>query len=152
MDEVRLTADDHPGETVTRDEAVCAIKARFDNQAPLTGHSGAPISVSVCKCPKVKHPRQQRRGCSIKVDCKPSSVPCDAGVYGLGRPSSSPRSKAAAIHLGPPLPEGSSGQPGGWSGCVIAPLFGLAPGGVCPAPGVTVRAVSSYLAISPLSG
>ena len=49
MDEVRLTADDHPGETVTRDEAVCAINARLDNQAPLTGHSGAPTSVSVCK-------------------------------------------------------------------------------------------------------
>ena len=100
----------------------------------------------------MKHPRRVRRGCLIKVDCKPSSVPCGGGVYGPERPSSSPCGKVAAIHLGPALPHGSSGQPGDWSGCVIAPLFGLAPGGVCPAPDVTARAVSSYLAISPLSG
>ena len=97
------------------------------------------------------HPRQQGRGCSIKVDYKPSSVPRGKGVYGPKRPSSSSCCEVAAIHLGPALPQGSSGQPGGWSGYVIAPLFGLAPGGVCPAPAVTGRAVSSYLAISPLS-
>ena len=91
----------------------------------------------------MKHPRQRGRGCSIKVDYKPSSVPCDRGVYGLVRPSSSPYSMVAAIHLGSALPQGSSGQPGGWSGCVVAPLFGLAPGGVCTAPAVTGRAVSS---------
>ena len=34
---------------------------------------------------------------------------------------------------------------------VQSPLLGLAPDGVCPAPDVTTGAVSSYLAISPLS-
>ena len=57
---------------------------------------------------------------------------------------------AAAIYLAPPLPTGSSGQPGDWSGAVV-PLFDLAPDGVCHAPGVATGAVSSYLAISPLS-
>ncbi len=32
----------------------------------------------------------------------------------------------------------------------LAPLFGLAPGGVCHAIDVTTKAVSSYLAVSPL--
>ncbi len=67
------------------------------------------------------------------------------------RPSSSHRPRVAAIHLVPMLPPGSSGQPGSCPGLVIAPLFGLAPGGVCTAPAVTGRAVSSYLAISTLS-
>ncbi len=32
----------------------------------------------------------------------------------------------------------------------MSPLFGLAPGGVCPAPRVTAGAVRSYRTVSPL--
>ena len=46
--------------------------------------------------------------------------------------------RAMAIHLGPPLPMGSSDLPGSSGGPPSsAPLFGLAPGGVCLAPAVT---------------
>jgi len=55
------------------------------------------------------------------------------------------------IHLAPLLLLGSSNLP--WDSDEQpsnAPLFGLAPGGVCRASGVTTGAVSSYLAFSPL--
>src|SRR6185436_9233284 len=55
----------------------------------------------------------------------------------------------ATIPLGPPLPAGSSNQPG-----VIAratrPLSGLASGGVCRALSVAGEAVRSYRTVSPL--
>ena len=57
---------------------------------------------------------------------------------------------AATIYLDPSLPAGSSGQPGDGPDTLF-PLFGLAPDGVCLASDVTTRAVSSYLAFSPLS-
>ena len=57
--------------------------------------------------------------------------------------------RAAAIYLALPLPAGSSGQPGDGPGAFV-PLFGLAPDGVCLAPGIATGAVSSYLAFSPL--
>ncbi len=72
---------------------------------------------------------------------------------------------AATIYLALPLPEGSSGRPGDGLRRVgvraspvketagpgtLVPLLGLAPDGVCLAPDVTTRAVSSYLAVSPL--
>ena len=57
--------------------------------------------------------------------------------------------RAAVIYLGPPLPTGSSGQPGDGTDAQF-PLLGLAPDGVCLASDVTAGAVSSYLAISPL--
>ena len=101
-----------------------------------------------------------------KVAYKPSSVPGPSTVYvpacrnffPLGGP-------AAAIYLVLPLLKGSSGQPGDGlrpvfeAGGVptnrdrvpVIPLLGLAPDGVCLAPDVSTRAVSSYLAISPLS-
>ncbi len=60
------------------------------------------------------------------------------------------RGRAATIYLGQTLPPGSSGQPGDGPG-TLSPLLGLAPNGVCPASDVTTGAVSSYLAISPLS-
>ena len=60
------------------------------------------------------------------------------------------RGRAATIYLGLPLLGGSSGQPGDGPG-TLSPLLGLAPNGVCPASDVTTGAVSSYLAISPLS-
>ena len=75
--------------------------------------------------------------------CKPGSVPL----------------RAMTIHLGRPLPDASSNQPGrrpgnGLSGQApeMPPLFGLAPGGVCRAASVTVRAVRSYRTLSPLPG
>ena len=57
--------------------------------------------------------------------------------------------RMAAIYLGPPLPTGSSGQPGDGPDSRL-PLLGLAPDGVCLASDVTSGAVSSYLAFSPL--
>jgi len=56
----------------------------------------------------------------------------------------------AIIHLGRQLPDGSSDLPGSSASHAIAPLFGLAPDGVCHAVRVTTPAVSSYLTISPL--
>jgi hypothetical protein len=44
----------------------------------------------------------------------------------------------------------SSDLPAGDASNIVACLFGLAPDGVCPATDVATRAVSSYLAISPL--
>ena len=57
--------------------------------------------------------------------------------------------RTATIYLGPPLPTGSSGQPGDGPDSLL-PLLGLAPDGVCLASDVTTGAVSSYLAFSPL--
>ena len=54
------------------------------------------------------------------------------------------------IHLGCASPRTSSGLPGNSAGRAIVPLFGLAPGGVCPATTVASRAVRSYRTISPL--
>ena len=77
--------------------------------------------------------------------CKPNSV------------CSVQRTEEAAISLGRGLLLGSSDLPESNSPRVrrakraTSPLlFGLAPDGVCPAPGVAARAVSSYLAFSPL--
>ena len=66
----------------------------------------------------------------VKLACKPGSV--DA----LRRP--------AVIHLGRQLPAGSSDLPGSSASRAIAPLFGLAPDGVCPAVSVARNAVGSY--------
>ncbi len=54
------------------------------------------------------------------------------------------------IHLGCPSPDTSSDLPGNSAGHANVPLFGLAPGGVCPATPVTRCAVRSYRTISPL--
>src|SRR4030065_2829303 len=54
------------------------------------------------------------------------------------------------IPLGRLSPDASSNQPGNGAGRTIAPLFGLAPGGVCPAPPVARGAVRSYRTISTL--
>lgn len=55
------------------------------------------------------------------------------------------------IHLAPILLLESSNLPGDSDGQPSnVPLFGLAPGGVCQASDVTIGAVSSYLAFSPL--
>jgi hypothetical protein len=55
----------------------------------------------------------------------------------------------AVIHLGRQLPAGSSNLPGDSASRAIAPLFGLAPDGVCRAASVTRSAVGSYPAVSP---
>ena len=54
------------------------------------------------------------------------------------------------VHLGCTSPHTSSDLPGNHAGRMNVPLFGLAPGGVCPAAPVTSRAVRSYRTISPL--
>ena len=55
-----------------------------------------------------------------------------------------------AIHLGPASPRASSDLPGPGAGHAHGSLFGLAPGGVCPAVSVTTNAVRSYRTFSPL--
>jgi hypothetical protein len=66
-------------------------------------------------------------------------------------PVSVTRYGAMVIHLVQPLPTGSSDLPRDSDGQPSnVPLFGLAPGGVCHASDVTIGAVSSYLAFSPL--
>src|SRR5258706_4153753 len=57
----------------------------------------------------------------------------------------------AVIHLGRQLPAGSSNLPGDSASRAIAPLFGLAPDGVCRAASVTRSAVGSYPAVLRLS-
>ena len=54
------------------------------------------------------------------------------------------------IPLGRLSPDASSNQPGSDAGRIMAPLFGLAPGGVCPATPVARGAVRSYRTISTL--
>ncbi len=54
------------------------------------------------------------------------------------------------IHLGCLSPSTSSNLPGSSAGHAIGSLFGLAPGGVCPAIAVTNNAVRSYRTFSPL--
>ena len=88
-----------------------------------------------------------RRPDGDKPDCKPGSVQVRPRVYDLA--FLPVVDLCAVIHLVLPLLKGSSGQPGNWPDACV-PLFGLAPDGVCSAPAVTDRAVSSYLAISPL--
>jgi hypothetical protein len=88
-----------------------------------------------------------------------STLPCEARTFlprrtrcraaASGHLSLSEFCLVATILLGPPLPTGSSDQPG-----VIVratrPLSGLASGGVCRASSVTGRAVRSYRTVSPL--
>ena len=95
--------------------------------------------------------RRAERPCQPKEACKPSSVSEMPLVYAPTNRSLLPMAgPAATIYLGPSLPAGSSSQPGDRPDALF-PLFGLAPDGVCLASDVTTRAVSSYLAFSPLS-
>jgi len=68
------------------------------------------------------------------------------------------KSRAAVIYLVPKLLSGSSGLPEGFQGEQPCPektsgnlLLDLAPSGVCPAFNITIEAVGSYPAFSPLS-
>lgn len=56
----------------------------------------------------------------------------------------------AIIHLGRLSPDASSDLPGNGAGRALVSLFGLAPGGVCPATAITNSAVRSCRTISPL--
>ena len=56
----------------------------------------------------------------------------------------------AIIPLGRLSPDASSDLPGNGAGRAIVSLFGLAPGGVCPATAITNSAVRSCRTISPL--
>ena len=60
-----------------------------------------------------------------------------------------PCGRRAVIPLGDALPRRSSSLPGSDASHVDAPLFGLAPDGVCRAVRVATSAVSSYLTLSP---
>jgi hypothetical protein len=89
------------------------------------------------RCPSAPRGRAGKRKRSGKLACKPGSVGC-------------PKAPMTAIHLGRRSPGGSSDLPGSSASSAIAPLFGLAPDGVCRAVRVATSAVSSYLAVSPL--
>ena len=56
----------------------------------------------------------------------------------------------AIIPLGRLSPDALSDLPGNGAGRAIVSLFGLAPGGVCPATAITNSAVRSYRTFSPL--
>ena len=56
----------------------------------------------------------------------------------------------AIIPLGRLSPDASSDLPGNGAGRALVSLFGLAPGGVCPATAITNSAVRSYRTFSPL--
>ena len=80
---------------------------------------------------------------------------CKKACERRDKPSSVPAvpegATATTISLGPPLRTGSNGLPEDISaGPRPALLFGLSPGGVCHAGDVTISAVRSYRALSPL--
>ena len=90
-----------------------------------------------------KYNKKQRVEKSPELADKPGSV--------TGAPGQCPGAiRRAAIHLGSPSPETSSGLPESGADHAIGFLFGLAPGGVCLATRVTTRAVRSYRTLSPL--
>ncbi len=85
-----------------------------------------------------------------------SELGIEPASWGGSRPVSRVLSRTV-IHLRLVSPRASSDLPGGDAGhaprssrAPHAPLFGLAPGGVYPATGVTTGAVRSYRTISPL--
>ena len=91
---------------------------------------------------------QRRRRPTIRAGRLSFLSPHSSARRPVSRVLYSPK-RTAAIHLGLPLPTGSSGQPGDGPDSRL-PLLGLAPDGVCLAPGITTGTVSSYLAFSPL--
>ena len=70
----------------------------------------------------------------------------------VDKPNSVSDKRTTIIYLGCQLPDTSCNLPRGqMKRAASSPLFGLAPNGVYHAFNVTIEAVSSYLAISPLS-
>ena len=78
-------------------------------------------------------------------DVMPEAGPVDGGSQPVSRVLS-----RVIIPLGYTSPRTSSDLPESGAGHTIGFLFGLAPGGVCPAVRVTTNAVRSYHTISPL--
>ena len=92
-----------------------------------------------------------------KTSVRGPEKPCFGVGNGRKKKKSWPISRVlsrTAIHLGLASPQGSSDLPGSRVGArgaqAPAPLFGLAPGGVCTAADVATGAVRSYRTISPL--
>src|ERR1051325_7561580 len=83
------------------------------------------------------HARRPRRRSASRHGCPPAERSISRVLY------------LATIRLGPPLPTGSSDQPGAIARAA-RPLSGLASGGVCRALSVTGEAVRSYRTVSPL--
>ncbi len=105
------------------------------------------VAASLCAVQLFWHP-------ATDAASQPGHVPgrVRAGCPGFpcrSRPISRVLSEAV-IHLGPPSPKDSSNLPGSGAGRIMGSLFGLAPGGVCPASTVASTAVRSYRTISPL--
>lgn len=99
----------------------------------------APAAATTCGNRRVYSDVMRRRLCSCIIPertCKPGSVPL------AGRRS---------FLWGSGCPQPQAAYPGLLAArATPRPLFGLAPGGVCNAPDVAIRAVGSYPAISPL--
>jgi len=83
--------------------------------------------------------RARRRLKKAEPACKPGSV---RRAHQRARPTAIPLGRRSRVGL--------SDQPGCGAGHAIAPLFGLAPGGVCRAVVVADAAVRSYRTVSPL--
>ena len=135
------------------------MSAHVGVPAPLTPPARAPTRLTPLLRPKWPAPagRIPGRGCRWYIQafgkrtCKPNSVVCG---------HSSRRRVAADVHQRPtrrfrPLHGAALRRRAGTerapcSGRALPSLFGLAPCGVYPAPGVTAGAVRSYRTISPL--
>ena len=105
---------------------------------------GPPVGAT----PPTKRPADTRRGSR-------ALTPPGRGRSAPNQVESRPISRVlswAVIPLGAASPRPSSNLPGSTAGHSIAPLFGLAPGGVYPATPVARSAVRSYRTLSPLPG
>lgn len=114
-----------------------------DGSAQINGYTEKCFSKGMRE-PSLQGENCREEGDSFRVEkneagCKPNSVPRVRGHGHFTVDAGCPASLAT-------YPETMSGQP------LNVSLFGLAPNGVCRALNVTIQAVSSYLAVSPLPG
>ena len=156
-----------PGSTRMYDGARLDLEESFNRGIELDGERGAHGRHHARLRCEVRADR--RRGDQASGRVGMGGVACAPGAGIRARPAVRKRDRKVrgsrpvsrvlswtAIHLGRTSPYASSGLPGSRARapprrpCRRAPLFGLAPGGVCPATAVASGAVRSYRTISPL--
>ena len=127
--------------------------AGWNRHEPSSGEKGAsraPSSTepeSIASADRLARPEGPRRHRMLGTFSRhPQATPKKKAK---SRPVSRVLSRTV-IHLGQASPLASSGLPGCSAGNAIAPLFGLASGGVCRAVPVASHAVRSYRTFSPL--